>query len=169
MKYLRKPQIEQAKREVAKFNPAFFDLQELWDYFYNKFDLFCVQDAEHFVDDHNNAYLEVMRGIQTKATVIFFVMIHIPLSRMHSSFSFLTALIPIMLNIRTKYYFYEKSNRFVCWIINKFMDDPEAINHIKRPSHIKYQEETVLSMDSMGKTKKDFSMYLNLSREETDN
>lgn len=57
---------------------------------------------------------------------------------MHSSFSFLTALIPIMLNIRTKYYFYERTNRVVCWIMNKFTDDPEAINHVKKPNNIKY-------------------------------
>ena len=42
MRYLRKPQIEQAKKEVSKFNPAFFELSEIWDYYYNKFDLFCV-------------------------------------------------------------------------------------------------------------------------------
>ena len=77
--------------------------------------------------------MEIMRGIQTKSTVIFFVMIHIPLSRMHSAFAFLTALIPIMLNVRTKYYFYERTNRVVCWITNKFMDDPDAMNHVKKP------------------------------------
>lgn len=96
-------------------------------------------------------------------------MIHIPLSRMHSSFSFLTALIPIMLNIRTKYYFYERTNRVVCWIMNKFTNDPEAINHVKKPNNIKYQEEQVVSMDVMSKPeKKDFSLYLKLSRDEYD-
>ena len=96
-----------------------------------------MQDADHFAEEHNNAYLEMMRNVQTKSTIIFFVFIHIPLSRMHSSFSFFTALIPIMLNVRTKYFFYEKTNRIVCWATNKFFDDPEAVNHVKRPSNLK--------------------------------
>lgn len=63
MKYLRKPVIEMAKKEVAKFNPAFFEIQDFFDHCFNRFDLFCVQDADHFVDEHNNAYLEIMRNI----------------------------------------------------------------------------------------------------------
>jgi len=54
MKYLKKPIIEQAKKDVAKFNPAFFDMQEFFDYCFNSFDLFCVKDADHFADEHNN-------------------------------------------------------------------------------------------------------------------
>lgn len=83
---------------------------------------------------------------------------------MHSSFSFITALIPIMLNVRTKYYFYEKTNRIVCWITNKFFSDPEAINHVKRPSNIKVQE----SITSDFTMKQDFSQYLKLTRDESD-
>ena len=71
--------------------------------------------------------------------MIFFILVHIPLSRMHSAFGFLTAFIPIMLNIRTKYWFYETSNKIVCFF---YKNDPEAKNHIKKPKDLKMEEKT---------------------------
>lgn len=53
--------------------------------------------------------------------------IHIPLSRMSSYFMLATALLPMMLNIKTKYWFYEKSNKLVVKVFSK---DKEAQNFI---------------------------------------
>jgi hypothetical protein len=73
----------------------------------------------------------------------FFLLVHIPLSRMHSAFGFLTAFIPVMLNIRTKYWFYEQSNKVVCLI---FRNDDEAKNHIKKPKDLKLEEASDVDM-----------------------
>lgn len=79
---------------------------------------------------------------------------------MHSAFGFLTALIPIMLNIRTKYRFYEISNNLVCVFFRK---DPEAKNHIKKPKDLKIEESnTDIDLSS------DLSIYIKLSRDERD-
>jgi len=61
------------------------------------------------------------------SAVIFFMAIHIPLSRMSSYFMLATALLPMMLNIKTKYWFYEKSNKLVVKVFSK---DKEAQNFI---------------------------------------
>ena len=72
-------------------------------------------------------YLDIMRQVQSISAILFFVLVHIPLSREHSLFCFVTALLPMMLNIKTKYAFYEMANKVVCIFFNK---DPEAKNHI---------------------------------------
>ena len=102
----------------------------MFDLVWNKFDLFVMKDCDHFKDDDDNEICEVMRSVQTISAIIFFVTIHIPLSRFNSGFCFLTALIPICLNIGTKYWFYEKANQAVCFV---FRWDPEAKNIIKKP------------------------------------
>lgn len=91
--------------------------------------------------------------------MIFFILVHIPLSRMHSTFGFLTAFIPIMLNIRTKYWFYETCNKLVCLV---FKNDPEAKNHIKKPKDLKVEEHTSDNLMT------DYSIYIKLSRDEKD-
>ena len=68
--------------------------------------------------------------------MIFFVLIHMPLSRMHSSWCFVTALVPMALNLRTKFWFYEKANAFVCLFFGK---DREAKNHVQLPKHLRYR------------------------------
>lgn len=64
------------------------------------------------------------------------MLIHIPLSRMHSCWCFLTAFVPLCLNLRTKFWFYEKANDLVCLF---FKSDREAKNHIQIPKHLKYR------------------------------
>jgi len=47
-----------------------------------------------------------------------------------------------MLNLRTKYWFYEKANKLVCLI---WPDDPEAVNIVKKARGLQVQEEVNLS------------------------
>lgn len=67
---------------------------------------------------------------------------HIPLSRLNVGFSVITAFLPLMLNLRTKYWFYEKANQLVCWV---WKDDPEAVNIVKKARGLQVQEEVSLS------------------------
>lgn len=64
--------------------------------------------------------------------------IHIPLSRMSSYFMLVTALLPMMLNIKTKYWFYEKSNNLVVKVFSK---DKEAKNFIQIPRNLRYESD----------------------------
>jgi len=134
LRYLNKPLVDQVSKRVQKFDFAYFEMTEWFDHFWNRFELFVLRDCEHYFEDDRNPYVDVTRSIQSNSTMIFFILVHIPLSRMHSTFGFLTAFIPIMLNIRTKYWFYETCNKLVCLI---FKNDPEAKNHIKKPKDLK--------------------------------
>ena len=58
-----------------------------------------------------------------------------PLSRVNSLFCAVTALLPLAMNLKTKYWFYEKANQFVCLIWRK---DKEARNFIKKPKTLQY-------------------------------
>ena len=88
-----------------------------------------AKDCPHFFDEDKNPYSELMRVIQTNSTVIFFFGVHIPLCRLHSAFSFLTAMIPLMLSLKTKYWFYERANDLVCKF---YRNDKEAKNYVKK-------------------------------------
>ena len=68
-----------------------------------------------------------MRQVQTVSAVIFFMAIHVPLSRMSSYFMLATALLPMMLNLKTKYWFYKKTNKLV---VKLFRQDKEVQNFI---------------------------------------
>ena len=56
---------------------------------------------------------------------------------MNSLYCFLTALVPLMLNIRTKYWFYKKSNDLVKFFFRK---DKEAMNHVQVPKTKRYAQ-----------------------------
>jgi hypothetical protein len=134
--------VESINYRMNKFNPAYFEISEIWDHMSDKFDLFVITGCEHYTTVENagvngeaNAYVEVMRSIQSSSTIIFFILINIPLSRMDLSFSFVTALVPMMLTLRTKYWFYEKANNVVCMV---FRNDHEAKNHIVLPKRLRY-------------------------------
>jgi len=81
-----------------------------------------------------------MRSVQTISAVAFFLGVHIPLSRIHSGFSFATAFLPVMLSLKTKYWFYEKANQLVCLV---YRHDKFAKNVIKRPKHLQEHTEEV--------------------------
>ena len=126
---LVKPEVQKYQNMINKFNPAYFEFSELFDFWWNKFDLFIL-NCEHLKNDDNNQYCEVMRAIQTISALIFFIAIHVPLSRLNTIFCFITALVPVMLNLGTKFWFYEKANQIVCFF---FRYDVEAKNIVKKP------------------------------------
>ena len=112
-------------------------MSELFDLYWYKFDLFIAEDCDHFISTEDNPYMETMMRIQSYSTIIFFLMIHIPLSRLHSSVSFLTSFIPLFCNMRTKYWFHEKINNLICMI---YKNDKEAKNHLKKPREQSFPE-----------------------------
>lgn len=64
------PMIELVNRRINDFNPAFFEITEIWDLMFDKFDLFVMTGCEHYTTVENagvsgeaNAYVEVMRQI----------------------------------------------------------------------------------------------------------
>ena len=57
---------------------------------------------------------------------------------MSSYFMLVTALLPMMLNIKTKYWFYEKSNNLVVKVFSK---DKEAKNFIQIPRNLRYESD----------------------------
>ena len=101
----------------------------MFDHYSDRFDVFTVKDCSHFFDEENNQYTELMCSVQTTSAILFFFCIHIPLCRFHSAFSFLTAFVPVMLNLKTKYWWYERANDFVLLFYKK---DPEAKNYVKK-------------------------------------
>mmetsp|Transcript_19188 Transcript_19188/g.29392 ORF Transcript_19188/g.29392 Transcript_19188/m.29392 type:complete len:169 (+) Transcript_19188:1255-1761(+) len=107
---LTKPMLHVVQKRVDSFNPSYFEMSEYLDHILNRFDKFTLEDCEHFLEEDNNQFMDLCRSIQTMSTLIFFMTIHVPLSRLHTSFAFITAFIPIMLNIRTKYWFYLRLN-----------------------------------------------------------
>ena len=50
--------------------------------------------------------MNVMRDIQSVSAMLVFVMIHIPLTKISSMFSLLTAIIPVILDKKNKEYIY---------------------------------------------------------------
>ena len=128
------PMVDVVNHRLMKFNPAYFEITDIFDNLSDQFDMFIITQCEHFVEvknsglcGENNDYVEVMKEIQSKATIIFFLLINIPLSRMNSLYCFATALVPLCLNIRTKYWFYQKANGVVKFFFRK---DKEATNHV---------------------------------------
>ena len=89
----------------------------------------------------------MMRQVQTQSAMIFFVLVHIPLSRMNSLFCFLTALMPMMLNLKSKYWFYERANDFIVLVYGRW--DPEAKNYVQKPSEFKYEQEKEEELQEM--------------------
>ena len=79
--------------------------------------------------------------------MIFFLLVHIPLSRYNSYVCFVTSLLPVMLNIKTQYWFYERVNDVVYFF---FRFDKEAINYVQKPKNLKYKSESKESNATLG-------------------
>ena len=108
------PQVNIIKNRLNNYNPIYFETTEYFDHLSDSFDLYVITGCSHFIEiedaglsGESNVYVDIMREIQTKATVIFFILVHIPLSRFNSIFCAITSFVPMMLNIKTKYWFYE--------------------------------------------------------------
>lgn len=90
-----------------------------------------------------------MRQVQTQSAMVFFVLLHVPLSRMNSLFCFVTALMPMMLNLKSKYWFYERTNDFIVLIFGRW--DKEAKNYVQKPADFKYDEDIDSELNDIDK------------------
>lgn len=90
-----------------------------------------------------------MKQIQTKSAILLFFLINIVLSRQHSLFSFITALMPLLLNRRTKYWFYQKANDLTVFIYGK--KDLESKNFIVRQKRHMYEDEVPETVEEASK------------------
>jgi len=144
---LTKPMLHVVKKRIQAFNPVHYEMSEYLDHQLNKFDLFILQDCEHFLEEDDNQYMDLCRSMQSFSTLMFFITVHIPLSRVHTVFAFITAFIPIMLNIQTKYWFYIKLNKVVCFVFKK---DQEARNFMKLPKGMQQYKAQDMESEDVG-------------------
>ena len=63
IRYLREPVVTEFAKRVKSFSPACFELSEFFDFWMNKFDLFCAVDCEHLIDEGPNSFSEAMRSV----------------------------------------------------------------------------------------------------------
>jgi hypothetical protein len=90
-----------------------FALADLVDFIEFKIDHFFLKNCEHFKD---KLFMNSMRSMQSTSAIIFFLLIHIPLSRISSLFSLLTALIPLILTSRNKKAIYLFTSKIVIFL-----------------------------------------------------
>lgn len=64
------PMVDVINSRMMRFNPAYFEITEIFDHLTDKFDLFVITGCLHFVGVKNagvsgesNAYVEVMRAV----------------------------------------------------------------------------------------------------------
>lgn len=74
-----------------------------------------------------------MRHIESVSAALFFVAIHIPLSRVSSLFSLITAVVPLILDKKIKENIYLKTNR-VATRLSFSRNDPAMVTDIIRKS-----------------------------------
>ena len=55
------PQLNVIETRLAKFNQAYCEFTEIFDFQADKFDQFLIKDCNHFYDNQSNKYVEVMR------------------------------------------------------------------------------------------------------------
>lgn len=115
------------KKRMDHFHPAYFEFSEIFDNYVDRFDMFVITDCKHMTDKYKNQYTEVLRDVQTISATIFFICVHVPLSRHHSAWCLVTGLLPMMLSIKAKFWFYEKMNDIV---VLMFPNDQEAKNNL---------------------------------------
>jgi len=107
--------------------------------------------------------------MQSVSAIIFAVLIHIPLARIHSLMIFLTGMLPLMLNMRSKIWFYEKANSLVAMIwLRIYKDDYEVVNIIKKNKEMKYPNQVQeINLDSGKGGDTDMMFKLSKNEEET--
>ena len=81
------------------------DLYQIADY---KWDMYILNQCGHFKDKF---FVRSMKEMQSLSAIIFFTLIHIPLSRISSLFSPVSSLVLLILNDENKKDIYLKINR----------------------------------------------------------
>lgn len=151
---------------MQSFNLAYFEISELFDYWSDNFDVYVADNCPHFLEDDFNPYQDISRRVQTVSALIFFGMIHIPLCRIHSAFTILTALLSLLLSMRTKIWFYEKANIITSKIwLRIYKEDFEAVNIIKKSKEMRYQDSKKVT--NLDQNDIEFKMKLSRNEEET--
>lgn len=84
---------------IKRFTLKKFTLAEIFDLFINQFDQYLITQCQHFKDQQ---FMNAMSEIQNYSAMFFFIMIHIPLSKISSLFCLVTALIPLILDKKNK-------------------------------------------------------------------
>ena len=69
------------------------------DVSWKQYDLFIIEQCNHFKD---TIFMGIMRDIQNYSAIVFFLLIHIPLSKLSSLYSFMTSIVPLILNRANK-------------------------------------------------------------------
>jgi hypothetical protein len=64
-----------------------------------------IEECQHFLRDAT--FVEAMRYIQSVSALVVFVMVHVPLSKISSLFSIVTAILPMCLDKSNKERFYQ--------------------------------------------------------------
>ena len=92
------------KDQILRFTWTRFTLSDALELLFNQFDQYVLEECQHFLRDQ--AFMAVMRDIQSVSAMIVFVMIHVPLTKISSMFSLLTAVIPVILDKKNKEHIY---------------------------------------------------------------
>jgi hypothetical protein len=88
------------KDQIMRFTWTRFTLGDALELILNQFDQYVLDECQHFLRDQ--AFMNVMRDIQSVSAMLVFVMIHIPLTKISSMFSLVTAIIPVILDKKNK-------------------------------------------------------------------
>ena len=84
---------------ISKFTFNKFTLMDVIDVSWKQYDLFIIEQCNHFKDI---IFMGIMRDIQNYSAIVFFLLIHIPLSKLSSLYSFMTSIVPLILNRANK-------------------------------------------------------------------
>jgi hypothetical protein len=100
---------------------------DIFNHYYDKFDVFVVGQCDHFnkgldnTESREYSTADALRSIQTRAALVFAFLVHLPLSHVHSCFTFASGIAIVFLNIRTKYWIYQRANDLVCFIYDTIL------------------------------------------------
>ena len=117
---------------MKQFDICYCDPLQLFRQLSNLWEIATI-NMDH-VTENELCCTDALRSLQTRAAVRFFLLIHIPLARVHVSLSILTAFFVTWLNLRTKYWLYLRINKAICSIAKKlgiFHDEMENNAQIK--------------------------------------
>lgn len=137
----RPPEVEKLEARLKRYDHGRFKSWDYFDYWMFSFDVYLIREATHLEDSDIK---DVMRTVQTRGACLFFLMIHVPLSRIHSLFSLVSCLFPMALSLKAKYYVYERTNDAV---VALFFWDQEAKNHVVKPIELCYERKELSSAE----------------------